>query len=722
MFRRLLKRSRKNRQTPKTAKKLSSPESLEKRELMSAAPWQAAGSNLFIQNPVSEPTESAESAYVASADPAPKQTRQIYRPTTRSASIAPVDIGKIGPDILHAETDTFTSKHGEVFRVSVTELMKNDRGFNLRILEGTTTSEEGGLVEVRNGILTYTPPEKTIANDSFGYRLEAQFNLQDIVPGNANIGIIVRPNPVTRGRINLNFTDIPPIAKTDNISVDPDSTKVIRTRDLLANDIDLDGAESKLRIIDVTPTEETDGTVVLEGEQIRYTANENHGSNAAFEYTVVDEDGNLANGRVEIKFFDNPPGGGSSETTPLLPNWVNDLGGNAFEILGTAGDDQISIELKGRKEKWYFVNRNGESFRLAFEPNLNSLTVRAGAGNDYVENKTAVATRIFGDAGNDRLLGGSGNDSLTGGDGNDLLQGRDGNDVVAGGNGNDTLKGGGGRDVLNGEAGNDHVAGGKGHDKLYGGEDRDWLYGGDGNDRLYGQEGDDDMWGGDGHDQLHGWTGIDSLFGELGNDVLYGDDGNDQLFGGEGVDKIYGGNGDDRILGGDADDALYGEAGNDFLSGEAGNDILRGGVGNDRLDGNKGDDNLDGQDGDDRLEGGFGNDVLSGSAGNDRLYGQAGSDYLSGNAGNDYLDGGSGDDKLVGAEGNDVLYGQAGNDELRGGNGNDLVQGGDGDDVLYGGRGNDRLVSRDNNRTNDRLYGGLGSDVFDAPKREILDS
>ena len=73
----------------------------------------------------------------------------------------------------------------------------------------------------------------------------------------------------------------------------------------------------------------------------------------------------------------------------------------------------------------------------------------------------------------------------------------------------------------------------------------------------------------------------------------------------------------------------------------------------------------------DTIRGDNSDDVIDGKAGADRLYGENGNDTLLGGSGRDFLDGGNGNDRLDGGLGNDILFGGRGNDLLIGGAGAD---------------------------------------------------
>ena len=123
-------------------------------------------------------------------------------------------------------------------------------------------------------------------------------------------------------------------------------------------------------------------------------------------------------------------------------------------VLGTSGDDTITIGLNATDNTKLDVNINGTvtSFPLTnadTTPAITSIFAVGGAGND----KITIDQTNGGITLNAVLVGGAGNDSLTGAAGNDLILGGIGDDSLVGGDGNDTLIGGDGTDALDGGAG-----------------------------------------------------------------------------------------------------------------------------------------------------------------------------------------------------------------------------------------------------------------------------
>ncbi len=353
------------------------------------------------------------------------------------------------------------------------------------------------------------------------------------------------------------------------------------------------------------------------------------------------------------------------ESRQLLAATVSwDASAQVISIVADSADDQVTIAPLNSSEIQVQVAGSGQwNFSSVFVVRVDFW---GGSGNDRFENLTDIASRAYGQAGNDWLSGGSGIDVLNGGNGDDSLFGNHGNDQLLGSDGHDWLEGGEGDDYLSGFVGNDQ------------------LFGGAGNDIVYGQAGDDVCWGDGGDDRVRGHADNDQLYGGDGADYMMGDQGDDELDGGGGNDRVYG---------------------------YFGNDILRGGVGHDQIYGSDGDDQLFGGDGDDILRSGNGQDQLYGENGNDRLYGEADDDVLRGGQGNDILRGGSGHDSLMAgdANSNDTLYGEVGSDRF-------LVQTGD----YISDFGGDDATLRFENRTsvwNDReieVLDGAFSQLFET--------
>ena len=375
--------------------------------------------------------------------------------------------------------------------------------------------------------------------------------------------------------------------------------------------------------------------------------------------------------------------------------------------------------------------------------NTDSITVRAGAGNDSVvlneTNGSLPSSNLEGGIGHDTLIAGSGADTVSGDDGNDLIRGGGGEDLLNGDAGNDTLLGDRGNDTLNGGGGRDLLIwnNGDGSDLLEGGADRDTVQvngaNGAGDDfaidpngvRVRFQRNNLGLFsldiGTTENLDVNGQGGADTIVGAVGLNGLIsldldGGEDNDLLIGGDGVDTLRGGAGNDTLIGGRGNDVKLGEGGDDLLvwNNGDGSDLLEGGSDDDTVQVNgadgAGDDfsidpngarvrfqrnnlglfSLDiGTTEDLDVNGRGGDDVIAGSTGLSALIGldfDGGddNDLLIGGDGVDTLRGGAGNDTLIGGRGNDVKLGEAGRDLLiwNNGDGSDLLEGGAGDDTV----------------------------------------
>ncbi|PPT06134.1 Alkaline phosphatase [Geitlerinema sp. FC II] len=109
------------------------------------------------------------------------------------------------------------------------------------------------------------------------------------------------------------------------------------------------------------------------------------------------------------------------------------------------------------------------------------------------------------------------------------------------------------------------------------------------------------------------------------------------------------------------------------------------------------------------LQGKPAKDIMSGLAGDDNLYGAEGDDQLFGNAGNDFLSGELGNDLMFAGAENDFLDGGDGDDAMAGELGDDTLQGGLGNDLMFGNGGFDRL---DGGEGADTILGGKDNDIL----------
>jgi Ca2+-binding RTX toxin-like protein len=117
---------------------------------------------------------------------------------------------------------------------------------------------------------------------------------------------------------------------------------------------------------------------------------------------------------------------------------VVDVTGSTLTVLGTAGDDAITVRLSGTNMQ---VLDNGVIRHEVAASSVKRIVIDGDAGNDriVVQNAIKATTFLYGGKGNDVIRGGRGRDNIFGGDGPDNLNGRGGNDRIFGGAANDVI-------------------------------------------------------------------------------------------------------------------------------------------------------------------------------------------------------------------------------------------------------------------------------------------
>jgi len=131
--------------------------------------------------------------------------------------------------------------------------------------------------------------------------------------------------------------------------------------------------------------------------------------------------------------------------------------------------------------------------------------------------------------------------AITTGRDDDIIVGGPRNNVIRSGSGHDIVYAGSGGDTVYGEGGDDYLQGGTGDDTLDGGCGVDVLAGSNGRDGLFGQGGSDALFGGGQDDRLDGGDGNDFLAGGQQDDII-------QAGGGANVIAFNRGDGRDVVL------------------------------------------------------------------------------------------------------------------------------------------------------------------------------
>jgi Ca2+-binding RTX toxin-like protein len=390
-------------------------------------------------------------------------------------------------------------------------------------------------------------------------------------------------------------------------------------------------------------------------------------------------------------------------------------------ILGTPGDDQITLRLKAGNPDVLQVDAGNDgtaNFSRHLQP-VDAIVVDAGAGNDVVRIDdsngaftNSIPTTIAGGDGNDALFGGAGAELFLGGSGNDRVDGNGGNDLADLGAGDDTFvwDPGDGSDRIEGEAGNDTMIfnGAAASEKVTLSAIGSHLsfvrdLGNITMDTHGVENVDFNALGGADLVTVNDLTGTDvtavnaDLAGALGGAT--GDAQTDRVV-------VNGTKGDDNIT-------VNGDANGVTVSGLAAQVAIQHQEATDELevDALSGDDSisatgLSAQAITTTLDGGAGDDRIAGGVGAEKLLGGDGNDAIDGNGGNDTADLGAGDDTFTWDPGD----------------GSDAIEGGDGADMMvFNGAAGSEQMTLSANGNHLKFVRDLGNITMDTHSVENVD-
>jgi Ca2+-binding RTX toxin-like protein len=531
-----------------------------------------------------------------------------------------------------------------------------------------------------------------------------------------------------------------PTAQQDEGFVTPlDVPLVIRVSDLLANDYDIEQADTN-----------GDGTIDVDLDDPNRPRPTFVGIDAVLDPAELAQGNHVEIGTAEIVTFRGEQF--------VVVHFAQGFTGQVtiqYRIADTEGLQDTGFALATVSPNYSGILRGTPRVDVVEGAEFTGNYIQGFASDDY----------ILGGDRDDRIDGGSGNDQIDAGAGNDLILGGQGADVIDGGDGFDTVdftgsntgvradlesRVGQGADAagdvyvrieaLNGTDFDDILGGDAAANKLFGNGGKDQLEGRGGDDEIYGGENDDVIIGGAGYDKIDGGAGSDTAsyeFGSVGVNVSLsagtasgGDAQGDQL---NSIENLVGTDVADRLEGNDDANLLSGGRGDDLLVGLGGDDILIGGHGADTMIGGDGIDtvnyslSVDGvvidlangsagsgdAQGDtfseiEIVEGSYHDDTIRGDANDNRLRGGLGADVIDGRGGFDIADystaetgvgvnlgtgsGTAGEalgDTLISIE---MVIGSNWVDNLTGGSGNETFDGGYSNDIVAGGAGSDTYL------------------------------
>lgn len=230
-----------------------------------------------------------------------------------------------------AGDDTATVAEGGNVNIAVLENDTDADGDPLTITD--VADPDGGTAIVDGDEITYTPDDGFTGEDTFVYTISDGNGGTDT----ATVTVDVIPNT-------------PPVAVDDTASINAGETANIA---VLANDSDEDG--DPLTITGVT--DPSDGTVVVDGDDITYTPDDGFVGTDSFNYTIDDGRGGTATATVDVVVTDpnTPPdalddsatvGAGEIGTIAVLAN-DTDADGDPLTITGVTDPDGGTVIVDG---------------------------------------------------------------------------------------------------------------------------------------------------------------------------------------------------------------------------------------------------------------------------------------------------------------------------------------------------------------------------------------
>ncbi len=185
-----------------------------------------------------------------------------------------IEIGAVEENLGPVD-DAYSVNEDAVLNVAVPGVLDNDVPGGLATVVLETGPAHGTLSLNADGSFTYTPAANFHGADSFVYSLLVG------QPTSLEIEPEMEPVPTATVAITVNAVNDPPVAQNDTAAatVGVGSSVTVQT-----NDSDADG--DPLTIVGVT--QGAKGTVVIQGNTVRYTANQGASGTDTFTYTISD--------------------------------------------------------------------------------------------------------------------------------------------------------------------------------------------------------------------------------------------------------------------------------------------------------------------------------------------------------------------------------------------------------------------------------------------------
>jgi VCBS repeat-containing protein len=182
-----------------------------------------------------------------------------------------------------AKPDTASTKEDTPLTIAQASLLANDTDADVGDTKTLVSASNGshGSVSIAGSNVAYTPDANYNGADSFSY------TMKDTAGAQSTAIVSVTVNPVNDA----------PVAVNDAVTTDEDTKLTMTVSSLLANDTDVDTADSKTM---VSVGSAQHGGIVLTGSNVVYTPSANYNGPDSFTYTMKDATGLTSSATVNI--------------------------------------------------------------------------------------------------------------------------------------------------------------------------------------------------------------------------------------------------------------------------------------------------------------------------------------------------------------------------------------------------------------------------------------
>jgi VCBS repeat-containing protein len=309
-----------------------------------------------------------------------------------------------------------------------------------------------GTVALENGAVVFTPDADFMGVASFRYTMADAAGATSTATANVFFA------PVNDA----------PVAADDAFALQEDTSIVLTSEMLLANDRDVDLGDTATLL---SVQDARHGSVVLEGGRVLFAPDADYeGTEAGFSYTMADAAGvtSTANVSFDVAAVNDAPVVVQPVAAPFATMQDHifsfSFAGTFADIDGDALAYSATLADGSALPTWLAVDGANQRLVGSADGTQDLVDLRVTARDPHgasvsQDMQITVGRSLQGSNGPDVLVGARGNDLIAGANGADRLDGGAGDDRLAGGRGGDVMTSGSGRDVfvLEADSGRDTV-------------------------------------------------------------------------------------------------------------------------------------------------------------------------------------------------------------------------------------------------------------------------